>query len=130
MKEYWTSAHSKFLLMIHIVWIPKYRKRVLKGKIKTRIEELLQECAEFNNWKIEELNVQEDHVHMLLKFRPDKSLSKIVQLFKGKSSRIIRKEFPDLKEFYWGSNFWAEGYFAETVGSVTFDTIKAYVKNQ
>ena len=116
--------------MIHIVWIPKYRKRILKGKIKNRIEELLQECADVNRWKIEELNIQEDHVHMVLKFHTDKSVSKIVQLFKGKTSRIIRKEFPELEEFYWGDNFWAEGYFAETVGSVSLEIIKNYVKNQ
>ena len=116
--------------MIHIVWIPKYRKRVLKGKLANRIEELLEECAEVNNWEIEELNIQPDHVHMLLKFRPEKSISEIVQLFKGKSSRIIRKEFPELKEFYWGKNFWGEGYFAETIGTVDLETIKAYVQNQ
>ena len=130
MKKYWTGGHTKHRLMIHIVWIPKYRHRVLKGKIAERVKELLYECADVNRWKIEELNIQPDHVHMILQFRPDIAISKIVQLFKGKSSRIIRQEFPELKEFYWGSSFWGDGFFVETVGHCDLETIKNYVKNQ
>ena len=116
--------------MIHIVWLPKYRKRILKGALAKRIEELLRECADVNRWDIEELNVQSDHVHMVLQFRPDIALSKVVQLFKGKSSRIIRQEFPELKEVYWGDSFWADGFFAETVGKVDLEVIKKYVRDQ
>jgi len=103
---------------------------VLKGRLKDRIKELLEECADVNRWKIEELNIQEDHVHMVLQFRPDIALSKVVQMFKERSSNLIRKEFPSLKEFYWGNNFWGEGFFAETVGYCNLETIKAYVRNQ
>ena len=130
MMKYWTGAHTKYRLMIHIVWLPKYRKRILDGRLAQRIEELLRECADMNRWNIEELNVQKDHVHMVLQFRPDVALSKVVQLFKGKSSKIIRHEFPDLKEIYWGDSFWADGFFAETVGKVDLEVIKAYVRNQ
>lgn len=130
MKKYWTGAHTKHRLMIHIVWIPKYRKRILKGDLAKRIDELLRECADVNRWKIEELNIQPDHVHMVLQFRPDVAISKLVQLFKGKSSKVIRSEFPDLKEFYWGNSFWGDGFFAETVGHCNLETIKNYVKNQ
>ena len=111
--KYWTGAHTKHKLMVHITWIPKYRKRVLKGAIAKRIEELLHECAEVNNWRIDELNVQPDHIHMLVQLVPSISISKMVQLFKGKSSRIIRQEFPSLEEFYWGDSFWGDGFFAE-----------------
>lgn len=130
MNKYWKGGHSKYRLMIHLVWIPKYRKRVLKGEVSIRLKELFQECADVNRWEIEELNIQEDHVHMVIQFRPDISVSKMVQLFKGKSSRVVRKEFPKLKEFYWGDSFWADGFFAETVGQVSLETIKNYVKNQ
>lgn len=130
MSKYWTGAHSKHRLMIHLVWIPKYRKRVLKGELAKRIKELLELCAETNGWKIEEINVQLDHVHIVVQFVPTISVSKMVQLFKGKSSRIIRKEFSELEEVYWGDSFWCDGYFAETVGSCNLEQIKAYVKNQ
>ena len=116
--------------MIHIVWIPKYRHRVLKDEIADRVRELLQECADVNRWEIEELNIQLDHVHMVVRFKPNVSVSRMVQLFKGKSSKMIRSEFPDLKEFYWGSSFWGDGFFAETVGKVDLEVIKAYVRNQ
>ena len=116
--------------MYHIVWIPKYRKRVLKGPIAERIKELLIECAEVNGWHIDELNIQADHVHMLVQFKPDISVSKAVQLLKGKSSRIIRKEFSSLEEFYWGNSFWGDGFFAETVGRVNLEKIKEYIQNQ
>ncbi len=115
-----------------LVWIPKYRKRKLKGAIATRIRELIEECAEVNRWKIDELSIQQDHVHMLIQLRPDMSVSKIVQLFKGKSSYLIRKEFPELKEFYWGraSSFWSDGFFVETVGQIDESKLKEYIQNQ
>ena len=116
--------------MYHIVWIPKYRKRVLRDKIALRIEELLQECAETNKWEIHELNIQSDHVHLLIQLRPNISISKAVQFLKGGSSKIIRKEFPELREFLWGDSFWADGYFSETVGKVNMEVIREYIKNQ
>lgn len=66
MKKYWTGAHTKHRLMVHIVLIPKYRKRILKGELAKRVEELIRECADVNRWNVEELNVQEDHVYLVL----------------------------------------------------------------
>ena len=116
--------------MVHIVWIPKYRKRVLKGRLADRIADLINECADMNRWQVEELNIQDDHVHLLLQFRPDMCISKIVQLIKGKTSRVIREEFPELREFYWGTSFWADGFFAETSGQCSEKAIRAYIQNQ
>lgn len=131
-KRYWSGAHTKHRMLYHIVWIPKYRKRILKGAIASRIEELLQECAAINRWHINELSIQGDHVHMLIRLRPDVSVSKVVQLLKGRSSFEIRKEFPDLKEFSWGTtkSFWCDGFFVETVGQVNEVVIKEYIRNQ
>jgi len=130
MSKYWSSSHTKHRVMYHIVWVPKYRKRVLKGKIAARIKELILECVEVNRWEMHEINVQPDHVHILIQLKPDISISKAVQLMKGKSSRIIRKEFPSLQEFYWGDNFWCEGFFVETSGHSSEEAIKEYIKNQ
>ena len=116
--------------MYHLVWIPKYRKRVLKEKIAIRLKELLEECADLNRWKIEELNIKTDHVHILVRMRPEVSVSKMVQKFKGMTSKIIREEFPELKEFLWGDSFWADGYFAETSGQVNEARIREYIQNQ
>lgn len=116
--------------MYHLIWIPKYRKRVLKGKIASRLEELIYECADMNRWKIEELSIQADHVHVFVQMRPEVSVSKMVQLFKGMSSKIIREEFPELKEFLWGKSFWADGYFAETSDQVNESQIREYIRNQ
>ncbi|QQR48839.1 IS200/IS605 family transposase [bacterium] len=85
--------------MYHLVWIPKYRKRILKGAIAKRIEELFRQCAEVNRWEIHELNIQSDHVHMLIQIKPSISVSMVVQLFKGGSSKIMREEFAELEEF-------------------------------
>lgn len=130
MINYWIGSQTKHRMLYHIVWIPKYRKRILKGTIAKRLEELLKECALVNRWELHELNVQVDHIHMLIQLRPDISVSRVVQLFKGKSSRLIRKEYPDLEEFYWGDSFWGDGFFVETVGQVNLDKIREYIQNQ
>ena len=128
--KYWTGAHTKHRHMYHIVWIPKYRKRILKDKIAKRIEELLRQCAEVNRWEIHELNVQLDHVHMLVQLVPSISVSKAVQMFKGGSSKVIREEFAGLEEYLWGDSFWGDGFFSETVGQVNEAVIREYIQNQ
>jgi putative transposase len=81
--EYWTGAHTKHRLKVHLVFIPKYRKRVLRGELVQTIKTLFYEAAEVNNWNIEEFAIEPDHIHMLLQYKPNKSLSEIVQIFKG-----------------------------------------------
>ena len=83
MKEYWTGAHTKHRLKYHLVWIPKYRKRVLQGKLAERLKELLKEASEVNGWEIEELLVMTDHIHILIQLKPKKSVPKVMQILKG-----------------------------------------------
>lgn len=128
--KYQTGAHTTHRLMFHLVWIPKYRKRLLKGPIAARLKELFEQCAEVHNWEIQELNIQVDHVHMLLQIAPKTSVSQAVQYLKGGSSRVIRAEFPELEEFLWGTSFWADGFFAESIGMMSEARIRAYIKNQ
>ena len=131
MKKYWNGAHTKHRHMYHIVWLPKYRRKVLIGKVKNRIEELLQECADVNGWEIQELNVQPDHVHLLIQLPPSISVSEAVNLLKGNASRIIRLELmPEIKKMLWGKDFWADGYFSETIGTVSEENIRRYIQNQ
>lgn len=130
MSKYSVGAHTTHRLKYHLVWIPKYRKRVLRGPLARRLHELLLQCAAMNEWHIVELNVQVDHVHLLLQLPPKEAVAHAMQLMKGGTSRVIRQEFPELEEFLWGDSLWADGYFAESVGQVTESKIRAYIQNQ
>lgn len=129
-RKYWSGAHTRHKLMYHIVWIPKFRKRILEGKVKATVERLIKQSVEMNLWSIHEMNVQSDHIHILIQFAPSMSVSEVVKRLKGATSRIIRKEHPELEEFFWGPNFWGEGYFAETVGNLNENAIRQYINNQ
>jgi len=128
--RYWSGAHTRHRLLYHLVWMPKYRKRVLSDKIAVRLQNLLYEAATVNKWWIDELNILPDHVHLMLQIQPSLSLAKAVQALKGGTSKVLRKEFPGLEEFLWGESFWADGYFVSTHSTVTEDIIKEYIKNQ
>ena len=130
MGRYWKGSHTKHRLQYHVVWIPKYRRRVLRGKIAVRLKRLLYEASRVNRWWISELSIQEDHVHVMIQLGAEKSLGEVVQSLKGGTSRVLRKEFPELEEFLWGDSFWADGYFAETVGKVDEDVVKRYIRDQ
>lgn len=116
--------------MYHLVWVPKYRKRVLNGKIAKRLKELLREACEVNEWSVEEMEVMEDHVHLLVQTKPRESVSYVVQILKGGSSKVLREEFLELEEFLWGDSFWQDGYFAESVGKKNESVIRNYIKEQ
>lgn len=128
--DYWHGASTTHRMLTHLVWCPKYRRRVLQGKIAERLEMLFRQAAEMNQWTIHELSIQKDHVHMLLQTRVTERISDVVQLFKGGSSRVIRLEHPELEEFLWGDSFWGDGYFAETVGKVNEQVMRTYIQHQ
>ena len=74
--------------------------------------------------------IQKDHVHMVIQIPPKASVSEVVQILKGGTSKVIRAEFPELREFLWGDSFWADGYFAESVGKVDEEIVKRYIRDQ
>ena len=125
-----TTHNATYDIQYHFVWIPKYRKRILKGKIGQRVEQLISEYAEINQFEVLELSIQQDHIHLLLSAKPRYSPAEIMRLIKGGSSRILRKEFLEIKEFLWGDSFWADGYFVSTHSTVTEDIIKKYIREQ
>ena len=130
MKKYWHGAHTTHRHMYHIVWLPKYRKRILESNVKKRVDEVLREVAQINGWDIQELNIQLEHVHLMIQIPPSISVSHAVQFLKGRSSKVVREEMPELKKFLWGSSFWADGYFSVTVGEVSEEKIREYIQNQ
>jgi len=88
------------------------------------------EACRMNGWWISEMAIQDDHLHIVVQVPPKDSVAEVVQIFKGGTSRVLRKEYPELEEFLWGESFWADGYFAETVGQVNEDVVRKYIRDQ
>lgn len=126
---YWTGAHTTHRLRYHLVWVPKYRCGVLEGPVVARLTALLRQACEVNRWGLHELSVQPDHVHLLVRVPPIDCISGVLGSLKGGTSRVLRSEFPDLEEYLWGENFWADGYFAESVGQTEEAVVWTYIKN-
>lgn len=129
MQYYRTTSHTTFDCTYHIVWITKYRYPVLVGDIGIRVRDLTRQICQANQVEIIRGAVSSTHVHIYVSIPPYLSVSKLVQLIKGKTSRKIQQEFPELKKRYWGQHFWAVGYFVRTTGNVTDDMIKAYIEH-
>ena len=126
--RYSSSAHTRFYHRYHVVWATKYRYKVLQGTMRARIREIIsQTCNELGVHIVKGV-LARDHVHMFLSIPPKHSLSNVMQRIKGRSSRRIQMEFPDLRKRYWGRRFWARGYFSTTSGNVTDDVIKQYLE--
>ncbi len=114
----------------HIVWVPKYRYRILKGKIAFELNKSIRVYSKRLGCELVELNVQEDPVHLLVKVPTKVSISKLMGTVKGKTALQIFRQFSYLKERpYWGNHFWAKGYCVDTVG-VDAEMIRLYVKHQ
>ena len=127
--EYRKSSHGLYNLQVHIVWITKYRYRVLIEPIALRLRDIIRQICTKNDTIIISGNIAPNHVHMLLSYPPNLPLSKLVQLMKGTSSRKLQQEFPALGKRYWGQHLWARGFFAVSTGNVTKEIIENYIKN-
>ena len=128
--EYRTCSHSVYDIQYHLVWVTKYRYKVLIGEVALRLRDLIRQSCEARGLIIVRGNISKDHVHLLVSSPPSFAPAKVVQYLKGRSSRLLQDEFVTLKRRYWGQHLWARGYFCGTVGAVTEDMIKAYVENQ
>ena len=130
MGKYRKQAHSIFKCDYHIVWTPKYRLRILSGAVKEKIESDIRSLCEWKDCIVEELNIQIDHVHLVVSIPPKISVSYFVGFLKWKTAIKMFEKFPELKKKnYWGNHFWSGGYFVDTVG-IDIEKIKRYVKYQ
>jgi putative transposase len=127
--NYNNSSHTKFDIRIHLVWVTKYRYKVITIPIGKRLIEIIRTVCTNQNIKIINGTVDSDHIHMYLSIPPSLSVSKVAQLIKGISSNKIMQDFPELEKRYWGRQFWARGYFVSTVGMIDQETIQNYIKN-
>ena len=129
MQYYRKTSHTTYDCNYHIVWITKYRYPVLVGDIALKVRNYIRRICEENHAEIIRGRVANNHVHLYVSIPPYVSVSKLVQMMKGKTSRWIQMQFPELKQQYWGKHLWAIGYFVRTSGNVTDEMIKNYVES-
>ena len=122
-------SHTRWNCKYHIVFIPKYRRKEIYGKLRANIGQILRQLCEYKGVEILEAHAMSDHIHMLVTIPPKLSVSSFMGYLKGKSSLMIFERHANLKYKYGNRNFWAKGYFVSTVGLNT-EVIKAYIKNQ
>ena len=130
MRRYKLGAHTKTDLKVHLIWIPKYRKRVLTGQGAIRARDLLRQIALEHELDVISGKIASDHVHMFIGHRPTQNISKIMQWLKGIRSRILLSEFAHLRKQFWGRHLWARGYLAVSSGNVTDEMIQQYIEDQ
>ena len=131
MGQYFNASHCVYDCRYHIVWITKYRRKCLDGKIKAKLSAVLDGVCSELYVKIIKMGMEEDHVHMYVSIPPVQPLPYVVQMLKGRSSKVIRQKFAkELKLHYWKPVLWAVGYFVATVGEVTHKAIAKYVEEQ
>jgi putative transposase len=116
-----------FLINYHIVFCPKRRKAILTGRIKERLENIISEVASERHWTVKALEVMPDHVHLFVSAEPNIPPNSVVKAFKGRSSRYMREEFPELLKL---PSLWTRSYLISTAGNVSAATIQKYIESQ
>lgn len=120
------NNHSVGLATIHLVWIPKRRKPMLRGDIKLRLATILDSVASDKGWIIKAKEIAPDHVHLLVEYDEKTAISEVVKAFKGRSSRMVREEFPGLTKL---PSLWTKSYFYDTSGKVSTAKVMAYIND-
>jgi putative transposase len=123
------GTHTISRLSVHIIFCTKYRYKVLEGDVQYRCRDLLVQICNSEDVKILRGVVSKDHVHMHIEYPPKISVSDIVKRMKGRTSRILQMEFPQLKKRYWGKHFWAIGYGVWSTGVITDEMVQEYLEH-
>ena len=122
------SSHAVSWVTVHLIFVTKYRYKVLRGSVQKRCRELLRQDCERMEIRILKGVVSKDHVHIHIEYPPKYSISMIVKQLKGRSSRILQKEFTHLKDRYWAQRFWGRGYGAFSTGNITEELVQQYIE--
>lgn len=126
--KYKSNRNIVYSCKYHIVWCPKYRRKVLVGDVEKRLKEIIQEVANEVNVEIIEMETDKDHIHILCEVDPQFGVNRFIKLAKSKSARVLREEFPHLKTKL--PTLWTNSYFISTVGGAPLEVIKQYIENQ
>ncbi len=126
--QYQKGKHCVYYHRYHILWSTKYRYQVLRGPVAYRVRDVIRQVCAENGVEIIKGVLSKDHVHMFVSLPPKLSVSDFMRKAKGRSSRKIQIEFPELKKRYWGRRFWGRGYFSTTSGQITDDIILQYLE--
>ena len=130
MSRFRKLSHTLWHCQYHIVWVPKYRHRILTGRVGNEVGNCIRAFSQQNGVEIVEMNVQPDHIHLLTMIPPKIAVSDYCGMVKGRTAIRVFNKFKDLKKKpYWGNHFWTEGYCVDTVG-LDSDMIRKYVKYQ
>ena len=125
-----SNNHSVFSLNYHLILVIKYRRKVLNDDISNRLKEIFEYISPNYNITLEEWEHDKDHIHVLFKAHPKSELSKFINAYKSAGSRLIKKEFSNMKKFLWKEYFWSRSYCLITTGGATIDVVKKYIENQ
>tara|TARA_B100000745_G_scaffold298331_1_gene246791 strand:+ start:561 stop:998 length:438 start_codon:yes stop_codon:yes gene_type:complete len=123
------NGHTTTRMTAHIVWVTKYRYHVLTGDIQKRCRELIIQICDAEDIQILKGVVSKDHVHMHMEYPTRLAMSDIVKRLKGRTSRRLQEEFPELSKRYWGRHFWAIGYGAWSTGNITDELVQEYLEH-
>lgn len=130
MRELDNNNHSVFAMYYHLVLVIKYRRNVIDDVISNRLREIFENIQPSYNIAAQEWNHDEDHVHVLFKAEPNSELSKFINAYKSASSRLIKKEYPEIRNKLWKEYFWSRSFCLITTDGVTIDVIRKYIENQ
>ena len=128
MKGYKSNSNVVFRCKFHVIFCPKYRRKVLQDGVDVRLKEIIAGCAEDFKFDVDAIEVMPDHVHLLIDCDPQYGIHKIVKGVKGRSSKLLREEFPTLKSRL--PTLWTNSYFVVTCGGAPLETIKKYIEDQ
>ena len=129
MEKQRTSGHTVSKLTVHIVWSTKYRYSVLQGDIQKRCRSILKQICESEDVVILKGVVSKEHIHIHINYLPSLSVSDLVKKLKGRSSRKLQQEFPELRKRYWGQHFWAIGFGCWSTGNITDEMVNEYLEH-
>ena len=125
-----TNNHSVFLLYYHLILVTKYRRQVIDDEISEFAKDTFIRIAESYHITLVEWNHDKDHVHIVFKAQPKTELTKFINAYKSASSRLIKRDFPRVKQFLWKEMFWSKSFCLLTTGGAPIDLIKKYIQNQ
>lgn len=125
------NTHHVYRIMYHFVWIPKYRQKVFVEPCRSHLKAIIQKVAYDYEMEVEEIEIPEDHIHMMLKAEPKMSPSRIMQIIKSITAREFFRMYPEIKRrYFWGGKLWTQSFYVETVGNRNESQVREYVQNQ